>query len=149
MTGSKAGYTLVELITVLVVLGILGIVSVAKLRPALEHAKVNGAASVIASDLQYAQLLAAKQRKPVVMIVTPATRQYIIRDRANAALVFKTRYLGQDTDYSLDSLTTTAAGSTLEIFPTGVTRTTTTFRLVLRGFARTVRFSRAGQIKIV
>jgi Tfp pilus assembly protein FimT len=137
------------LITVLVVLGILGIVSVAKLRPALEHAKVNSAASVLASDLQYAQLLAARQRKPVVVIVTSATRQYIIRDRPVGGTIFRTRYLGQDTDYSLDSLTTTAPSSRLEIFPTGVTVASSTFRLVLRGFSRTVRFSRAGQIKVL
>lgn len=142
-----AGYTLVELATVLVLLGIVSFLSYLRLKPTLEHGKVNGAASVMASDLQYAQLMAAKQRKPVVVILTVATQQYIIRDRANASLVFRTRYLGSGTDYSLNSMSATS--TTLEVFPTGVTRTTTTFTLGLNGYTRQVKFTKAGQVRVV
>lgn len=144
---SAAGYTLVELAVVLLALSIMSLLSYVRLKPALEHGKVNAAASVMASDLQYAQLMAAKGRKPVVVILTVATQQYIIRDRANWALVFRTRYLGSGTDYSLSSMSGTA--TTLEVFPTGVTRTTTTFTLGLNGYTRQVKFTKAGQIRVV
>ncbi|MSR06793.1 MAG: prepilin-type N-terminal cleavage/methylation domain-containing protein [Gemmatimonadetes bacterium] len=124
---STAGYTLIELATVLVALSIMSLMSYVKLRPALEHGKVNAAASVMAIDLQYAQLMAAKGRKPVVVILTVSTQQYVIRDRATSTLIYRTRYLGSGTDFSLTSMAGTA--TTLEVFPTGVTRTTTTFTL--------------------
>jgi hypothetical protein len=70
-----------------------------------------------------------------------------VRDRADAALVFRARYMGADTDYALDELTTT--GGSMEIFPTGVTRTTTTYTLGLHGYQRQVKFSKAGQVRIL
>lgn len=141
------GYTMVEMAVVLMVLGILSVLSFVKLQPALEHGKVNGAASVIAADLQYGQLVAARQRKPVVVIANTATKSYSIRDRADASLVFRTRYLGTDTDYTLDAFSTT--GASMEIFPTGVTRTTTTYTLGLNGYSRQVKFTKAGQVRII
>ena len=108
---------------------------------------MNGAASVVAADLQYAQLLAARQRKLVVVIVTSATQSYVIRDRANATIVFRTRYLGTDTSYNLDTFSSTA--TSLEIFPTGVTRSTTTFTVGLNGYQKQVKFTKAGQIRIL
>ena len=129
------------------VLGILSVVSYVRLQPALEHGKVNSAGAVLASDLQYAQFVAARQRQPVVVILTPATQSYVIRDRADAARIFRSRYMGADTDYNLDEFSATS--SSLEIFPTGVTRSTTTFTLGLGGYRRAVRFSKAGQIRVL
>ena len=142
----RAGYTLVEMGIVVFVLGLMTVLSYFKLQPALDHGKVNGAASVMATDLQYAQMVAAKQRKPVVVIVTSATQSYVIRDRANALIVFRTRYFGTATDYALDEFSGTS--TTLEVFPTGVTRSTSTFTLGLRGFRKYVKFTRAGQIRV-
>jgi len=144
---STAGYTLVELAVVLILLGITSFISYIRLRPVLEHGKVNGAAAIMASDLQYAQMIAARQRKPVVVILTVATQQYIIRDRANASLVFRTRFLGAGTDYALDTMSGTA--TSLDVFPTGVTKTTTTFTLGLNGYTRQIRFTKAGQVRVV
>lgn len=142
-----AGYTLVELAIVLVVMGILSALASARLRPALEHGKVNAAASVLAVDLQYAQMLAARQRRPVVVIVVPSTKQYLIRDRPAGGTVFRTRLLGQDTEYTLDELISTV--SAMEVFPTGTTRAPTTFTVGLGGYRRQVRFTRAGQIRVL
>lgn len=142
-----AGYALVELVIVLVVMGVLLAIASARLRPALEHSKVNAAASVLAVDLQYAQTLAARQRRPVVVIVVPGTEQYLIRDRPAGGTVFRTRLFGEDTEYTLDELNSTV--SALEVFPTGVTRATTTFTLGLGGYRRQVTFTRAGQIRVL
>jgi prepilin-type N-terminal cleavage/methylation domain-containing protein len=141
-----SGYTFVELAVVLVLIGIISVISYQKIRPALEHAKVNSAASVLASDLSYAQMLAARQRKPVVIILTSVTQQYIIRDRADGTKVFRTRYFGSDTEYGLTQLTGSAS---VEVFPTGVTRATTTYTLGLNGYQRQVKFTKAGQIRVV
>ena len=143
---SRGGYSLIELLIGLFVLSLLSLLSYIKLKPGLEHGKVNGAASVIALDLQYAQQLAAQQRKPVVVIVTSAAQSYVIRDRANSATVFRTRYMGTGTDYTLDEFTCSA--TSLEIFPTGVTRATTTFTVGLNGYEKQIKFTKAGQIRV-
>jgi len=146
-TRNEAGYTLIELWIAVFVLSIISVLSYVRLKPALEHGKVNGAASTLAADLQYAQFLAARQRKPVVLIVNTSAKSYLIRDRANSTLTFRTRYLGTDTDYTLDTFSSTAAS--LEIFPTGVTRTTTTFTVGTNGYSKLVRFTKAGQIRVI
>jgi Tfp pilus assembly protein FimT len=133
---------------VIAALSILSVLSYVKLQPALEHGKVNSAAAVMAADLQYAQLMAAKQRKPVVVIVTTATQSYVIRDRANAAVIFRTRYMGTSTDYSLDQMTGNPANS-IEVFATGVTPATTTFTLGLHGYQKLVKFTKAGQVRVL
>jgi hypothetical protein len=91
-------------------------------------------------------MLAARQRKPVVIILTSATQQYIIRDRQDATKVFRTRYLGPGTDYGLSALT---GPTSVQVFPTGVTPATTTFTLGLNGYQREVKFTKAGQVRVI
>ncbi len=142
------GYTLVELVIVIFAISILTVLSYFKLQPALEHGKVNAAASVLAADLQFAQVVAARQRKPVVVILTTATKSYVIRDRADATQVFRTRYLGASTDYSLDEFTGSPS-NTVQIFSTGASTTATTFTLGIHGYHKTVKFTRAGQVRVL
>ena len=145
---NEYGYTLIELWIGVFMLGLLALMSYTRMRPALEHAKVNGAASIVAADIQYAQLLAARQRKPVVMVLNTTNKSYVIRDRANASLLFRTRYLGTDTDNGLDALLVIPS-TTIVVFPTGVTSATSTFTVGLKGYQRQVRFSRAGQVRVL
>lgn len=143
----SAGYTLIELVMVVAVMGIVLAMAAPRIHSVLQHAKVNAATTVLAVDLQYAQMLAARQRRPVVVIVVPGAEQYLIRDRPAGGTVFRTRLFGQDSDYLLDELTST--GSAMEVFPTGVTYATTTFTVGLAGYQRQVRFTKAGQIRVL
>lgn len=139
------GYTLIELSIVIAIVGILLSLAYWRMGPGILQARVNSAAWTLAADLQYAQLMAARQRRPVVVIVSPALKSYAIRDRATAE-VFRRRFLGQDTDFALDTLSATSV--TVEVFPTGVVRETVTFRVNIRGYDKEVRLTRAGQIRI-
>jgi prepilin-type N-terminal cleavage/methylation domain-containing protein len=114
---SSRGYTLVELAIVIAIVGVLTSLAYWRMGPGVLQARVNRAAWTLAADLQYAQLMAARQRRPVVVIVSSGVRSYTIRDRATTQ-VFRQRFLGQDTDFQLDTLSATPA--TIEVFPTGV-----------------------------
>ena len=103
-----AGYTLIELVLTIVVMGILTAFGYTRLVPALTHARVQRAATVVAGDLQYAQMLAVRQRRPVAVIVDNALKGYIIRLR-DTAVTFRDRYFGTDADYGLDSLSASPA----------------------------------------
>lgn len=143
-----SGFTFLEIIIVLAIMAIVLSFGYWRMAPALERAHVRRAAGVLAADLQYAQSVAARQRKPVVVLVTPSIRAYLIRDRGNAALEFRTRYFGPDTDYAIETFSVTPS-SAIEIFPNGVTLATTTFTLARSGYQRQVRITRAGQIRVV
>lgn len=144
----EQGYSFVELMTVFSVMAILMAISVVSMAPKIQHGKVNNAANVVVGDLQYAQLLAVRQRRPMAVIVASATRQYVIRDRDNPTNVYRTRSFGNESEYSLDEMNASPSTS-VEFFPNGVARETTTVTLGLDGYQRQVRLTRAGQIRIV
>lgn len=137
---------MIELLLVLALMGIIGAIAITKLRPGLTQGKVHTAAAALVSDLQYAQVLAAREQRPVLVIVAPSTQQYMIRDWETAE-VYRTRALGPGTEYALDQLSATE--SSTEVFPTGITSSPTTFTLGLGEYVRKVTFSRAGQIRVV
>lgn len=143
--GGVRGFTLLEVLIVLVVFGIVVSVAVYRTGPALERARVNRVASLLAADLQYAQVVAARQRRPVAVIVNPSVKAYLIRD-TRSTTIFRERFVGPDTDYGIDSLS--AAPATIEVFPNGVTVQTVTFTVGLGGAIKQVRFTRAGQIRV-
>ncbi len=132
---------------VITVLGIITTIAIWRMSPALERARVRRAASVLAGDLQYAQVLAARQRAPVVVITQSATQAYLIRNRAGTQ-IYRQRFIGPDTDYGLQTLTASPSTS-IEVFPNGAATQTTTFTLGLAGYQRQVRLSRAGQVRLV
>lgn len=143
---SVTGYSLVELLFALVVFGVLLTITYLKAEPALEHARVRGAAGILATDLQYAQALAARFRTPLVISFDLTAKTYEITDRSGAT-VYRLRNLGGSGDYALDELTATPAA--VQVFPNAVVAQSATYTLGLNGYRRRVTFSRAGQVRVV
>jgi prepilin-type N-terminal cleavage/methylation domain-containing protein len=141
----RAGYSIIELLYVILLMGIIVAMAYYRLAPALNHARVQRAATVVATDLQYAQMLAVRQRQPVVVIADGALKGYIIRLR-DTAVTFRNRFFGSDADYLLDSVS--VSPSTVVLFPNGVAEAPITFVLGLNGYTRQVRMTRAGQVRI-
>ncbi len=141
------GYTMVEMSITLVVAGLLTAIGVVTLGPALEHAKVRSAANVVAGDLQYAQVIAVRERRPVSVLVEPDSMRIVIRDRDQTSNIYRVRFLGAGTAFSLDHLATTS--TSFEMFPNGLAGSTINVTLWLRGFLRQVKLTRAGQIRII
>ena len=142
---NQIGFTLIELVLVLVVSSMLASFAILRLAPIMERARVRRSAVKIATDLQWAQMIAARQRRPVVFIVSEPLRGYMIRDAASAT-VYREAYLGEDTGFLLDQLDATP--TTLEIFPNGVVRGTGNYVVRVNTVQRYVRITRAGQVRI-
>ena len=139
------GYTIIELLIVMAVMAILTGIAYIKVAPALGRARVRNAANVLAIDLQYAQLLAARFGEPMVLTVNTSTLEYQIGDR-DADTVFRTRRFGTPGDYELGQFT--AAPATLELFPTSIVGQSATYTLGIAGFSRQITMSVAGQIRV-
>ena len=142
---SRSGFTILELIVVLVVSSILVSIAVLRLAPTLERARVQRSATMIATDLQWAQMIAARQRRPVVFLVSEPLKGYMIRD-ADSSIVFRESHLGTDTEMHLDELDATP--TRLEIFPNGVVRSAGSYMVRVNTSRRYVRITRAGQVRI-
>ena len=141
----QSGFTLIELVVVLVVSSILASFAILRLAPTMERARVRRSATMIATDLQWAQMIAARQRRPVVFIASEVLKGYMIRDAASPT-VYRETYLGVDTEFHLDELD--ANPTTLEIFPNGVVRSVGNFMVRVNTVQRYVRITRAGQVRI-
>jgi prepilin-type N-terminal cleavage/methylation domain-containing protein len=138
------GYTVIELLVVMIIISLVAGITYVRMRPSLERARVRGAASVLAGDLQYAQVMAARLRTPMVISMNTTALTYQIADRAGA--VYRARDLGTAGDYALGELQATPA--TLEVFPNAIAAQSATYTVGANGYRRRVTFSRAGQIRV-
>lgn len=140
----EAGYTLLEMMTVLVMMAVLAAFAFVRFGPALAHSNVRAAANVLASDLQYAQMLAVRERKPIIVSVDASAMQYTITDRSGT--VYRTRTFGPTSDFKIDEIT--AVPASVQLFPSGVADATATIVLGQGGYQRQVSVTRAGQVRV-
>ncbi len=145
MRSSQSGFTLIELVVVLSITAILMSIAIVKVGPSVERARVRRSASLIAADIQYAQMIAARQRKPVVIITSEKLKSYIIRD-ASSTTIFRERYFGADTPFELNKLK--ADQKNLVVFPNGVVQKNAKFEVEVNTYKWEVKLTRAGQIRL-
>jgi Tfp pilus assembly protein FimT len=137
---------MVELVFLMVVLAGLAAMTWIRIGPALERARLRGAANTLATDLQYAQVLAARYRVPMLVEVDVAAKQYRISDLSRST-TYRVRELGSAGEYRLQSITATPAS--IQVFPNAIVDQGAQYVLMLNGNQRRVTFSRAGQIRVI
>jgi len=142
-----AGFSLVEMAMVIAVSGILLTLAVWRFGPALEQAKVRHAAAAVSADLQYAQMIAARDRQPIVVILNSSLRLLMIRNRSGST-IYRQRFMGVDTEFGLSALTSSPS-NTVQIFPNGVAAQTITYSTTRGTHTRQIRLSRAGQVRVL
>lgn len=145
VTRRDSGYTVIEMLMVMIVISVLAAVAYTRAGPALERARVRGAASLLATDLQYAQTLAAQHRVPMVISVDVTGKAYQIATRGGGT-VYRARDFGSGSEYALGEFS--AAPVSVEVFPNSVVAQSATYTVGLNGYRRQVTFSRAGQIRV-
>jgi prepilin-type N-terminal cleavage/methylation domain-containing protein len=144
--GRAGGFSVIEMAVVLSIAGILLTMAVWRFGPALHRARTRQAVASVAADLQYAKMLAARQREPVIVIVNPSLQLLLVRSRGGT--IFRQRFVGPDTEFGLDALTA-APVTSVEVFPNGVATSPITLTASLDTYSRQVRLSRAGQIRVL
>ena len=140
----RAGFSMVEMLIVLIVIGLLVRITVVKTSRVMRHERVNRAAQVLVQDLQNGFAMAGRQRAPVRLTFTPATKTYVFSDRLSGT-VYLTRVMDNRTEYQLSSMTPSV--NTVDILPNGIGSAAFTVAVALGDYSKTVSASSAGFIR--
>jgi type II secretory pathway pseudopilin PulG len=142
-----AGFTIFELMMVLLIV----LTVVAALTPgvsrSLTHARVNRAANMVASQFYLAQSMAGRQHRPIRLTVNKDSLTISLAD-AVSGTTFTTQRFGLTSAFKLDSLA--ASPSTpVYLYPSGLSSSADTVRVVSGSYRQKVYLSKAGQIRIL
>jgi len=140
----RAGFSLIEMLLVLIVIGLLVRITVVKTSRIMRHERVNRAAQVLVQDLQNGFAMAGRQRAPVRLTFTSATKTYVFSDRL-AGTVYLTRIMDNRTEYQLSAMTPSVA--TIDILPNGIGSTAFFVDVGLGDYSKRVTASSAGFIR--
>jgi type II secretion system protein H len=146
MTRSR-GFSMIELIAVIAIVGIMATIAGPRMSRIVRHNRANRAASLIASDLQNAFAVAARQRQPVRIQADASTRSYQFIDRKTGSVLRIRTFYGDTSEYRLTSLVFTPA--TIDVFPSGVSSAPITVALANGDYSRQITASTAGFIRVV
>lgn len=142
---NRRGFTLIEALVVISILGVLATFAVPAVERTMLQNKLDRATMTAAADMQSAFTLAARQRKPVRLVVDAAAKNIEIWDRATGTLLNGRRYGVGASPYGLTAL---SIANPVIVFPTGIASGTATVTLTLGQHKRRITMSRVGQIRI-
>ena len=141
----RDGFTAIELVIVVVMIGALAAFGFPRVAREIRRSRANQAASIVAADLEVAFTAAGRQRRPVTISYSTATKQLQIADRSTSTVI-RRRPLGSDSEWNLDQVTTT--GLPVTIFPSGVASGSFTIDLTSGTFTRRVSSTRVGLTRV-
>jgi prepilin-type N-terminal cleavage/methylation domain-containing protein len=149
-TGTRRGFTMLEIALTLCVLGIMTAMMVPKIGRVIQATRLNREIAIVAADMEQVFTLAARYRKPMRLTCTCGTQTYTLVDRGTATVRLNRR-LGADADLGTLTLTftTNPAGGTVDVFPSGVSSASLEARITSGISTRAVTLSTAGQVRIV
>ena len=143
---SRRGFSVIELIAVVAILGIMAAFAGPAFSRIVRHQRVNRAATVIASDLQNAFAVAARQRQPVRIQADANTRSYQFIDRKSGAVLRIRTFYGDTSEYRLSKLQFNP--TTIDVFPSGISSAAIVIDLANGDYAKQITASTAGFIRI-
>ena len=143
---SPRGFTIFELLVVVAILGILATMTGPAMSRIVRHNRVNRAATVIASDLQNAFAVAARQREPVRIQADASTRSYQFIDRKSGNVLRIRTFYGDTSEYRLTSLVFNP--TTIDVFPNGVSSAAVTIDLANGDYTKQITASTAGFVRV-
>lgn len=141
----RAGFSLIEMMVTVSMLGIMVGMVAPNVSKDISHSRVNGAARVVATDLEQALSIAGRQRRPVRVVFDGSAKEIRLIDRTNGQLISR-RALGGLSEYKLYSVA--GSPSTVDLLPHGVATASTIVTLSAGGYSRTVTMTRGGHVRV-
>jgi len=108
--------------------------------------KADRAAQTISNELRNAFTLAARQRKPVRIVLNTSDRSLRITDRSTGTTLVRRDFSHQNSAFGLTSMTVSDA--TIDVFPNGVASDSLAIRFGVATNSRVVRMTRVGHVRV-
>ena len=137
---------MLEMLVALLIIGLLISITIPKIALVVRHERVNRAAQIVVADLQNGFAMAGRQRAPVRLTFTPATKTYVFTDRGSGT-VLQTRIMNNQSEFMLSTLIGTPA--TVDVLPNGIGSASFTVTIAQGDYVRTVTASSAGFVRLV
>ena len=141
----RAGFSLIEMMVTVSMLGIMVGMVAPNVSRDISHSRVNGAARVVAADLEQALSMAGRQRRPVRVVIDGSAKEIQLIDRVSGNLISR-RPFGDVSEYKLYSIAGSPA--TVDLLPHGVATASTIVTLSAGGYSRTVTMTRGGHVRV-
>ena len=142
----RSGLTMVELLLVITVVGIVTAIGLPNVNTTIRQRRVIAASSALASDVEAAYTLAARQRRPVRLTYQSSTGEVRVADRASGT-VYRRRALRMSSEYHLDGVT--MLPPVVDVFPTGLSSAAFSVRLTNGSFQRQIVVGRTGLTRVI
>jgi type II secretion system protein H len=143
---SRHGFSLVEMIIVLTLIAIAAAILLPSMGRSLAQVRLQRSATVVASSLQLARSVAARQRSPVRLSVDSVQKVIRIRDFANPATVYAEHRFDHTAENAVGRLS--VSDTSLVIYPNGLAAGEIDVTLTTMNRTRVIHMTRAGQIRI-
>lgn len=141
----RAGFSLIEMLVTVAMLAIMVGMAAPNVSRDITHSRVNGAAQIVAADLEQALSLAGRQRRPVRVTIDAARKEIVLSDRVTGTLISR-RQLGDASEFKLYSVQGTP--TTIDLLPHGVATAATVVTLTAGDYSRRVTMSRGGYVRV-
>jgi Tfp pilus assembly protein FimT len=137
---------MVELLIVITVIGIVTAVALPNVNTTIRQRRVIAASNALASDVEAAYSLAARQRRPVRLTYHSSSGEVRVADRASGT-VYRRRRLRISSEYHLDGVS--MAPPVVDVFPTGLSSAAFSLSLTNGSFQRQILVGRTGLTRVV
>lgn len=143
----RAGFSLIELLTVFIIAGILGMLSIGRISTMIQQSKVTRASQAITNDLQSAFAIAARNRQPVRIVWDPSRMSFSIMNRAQT-LTYRKVTLGALSGYNFTASNVSMYPTVpVEVYPNGLATDSIAFSLTYNGYRKRIGMTRAGLVR--
>lgn len=137
---------MVELLIVVTVIGTVSAMALPNVNHSMRQRRVIAAASAVASDVEAAFSLAARQRRPVRMAYSSASGEIRVADR-DSGTVYRSRPLRMSSEYHLDAVS--MSPTFIDVFPNGVSSAGFSISLTNGAFQRQILVTRTGLTRVI
>jgi Tfp pilus assembly protein FimT len=141
----RRGFSILELLIFVTISGTVIAMAMPKVNSALRQRRVIAASVAVASDLEAAFSLAARNRRPMRLSYDASSGEVRVSDRA-AGTVYRRRPLRASSEFGLSAVS--ASPSPVDFFPNGLTSAGLTITLTNGAYTRRVIVTRTGLTRI-
>lgn len=143
----RRGFTLIELLTVFIIAGMLMALTARGVGPFIMQQRLDKAANAMTNDVREAFAVAARNRRPIRLVLDTATMQLSLTDRALGTVLRRTTF---GASFGLRSKNVLSIYPTVpfDVYPNGLASDSMVISFRSGSYRRQVKVSRAGMIQV-